>query len=253
MLCECHNISRLKCSGITDAVSGCLSEINGLLSQIQASNCLITHARLKWCALFVRLFSSWAKFNHKLECKLGNLCIVSSLHFIERNYMRSCRVQISVEFKSDQNWSEIIKLCVKSICHAEVWFQVLTMSRYHFKKNLRRIVSELYVRDNCHPFKASVLVWVQVPMWVFVSLALRNISVGLEHVPLGKSPPVGSVYGGRSKSSTYWTCLSFFHFKVKWAGLNWIWVRHFPWIFFFYQSIFWGAIIFFFLVRTNLG
>ncbi|KAK3520122.1 hypothetical protein QTP70_014511 [Hemibagrus guttatus] len=55
--------------------------------------------------------------------------------------------------------------------------------RYHFKKNLRRIVSELYVRDNCHPFKATLLVWVQLPMWVSVSLALRNISVGLDHVP----------------------------------------------------------------------
>ncbi|XP_035280733.1 cytochrome c oxidase assembly protein COX18, mitochondrial isoform X1 [Anguilla anguilla] len=50
--------------------------------------------------------------------------------------------------------------------------------RYQFKKNLRRIVSELYVRDNCHPFKASLLVWVQLPMWVCLSLALRNLSLG---------------------------------------------------------------------------
>ncbi|KAL6475954.1 hypothetical protein MHYP_G00144530, partial [Metynnis hypsauchen] len=57
--------------------------------------------------------------------------------------------------------------------------------RYHFKKNLRRIVSELYVRDNCHPFKASLLVWVQLPMWVFLSLSLRNLSMGIGHVPAG--------------------------------------------------------------------
>ncbi|MFT7806340.1 hypothetical protein Z043-105923 [Arapaima gigas] len=50
--------------------------------------------------------------------------------------------------------------------------------QYQFKKNLRRIVSELYVRDNCHPFKASLLVWVQLPMWVCLSLALRNLSTG---------------------------------------------------------------------------
>lgn len=50
--------------------------------------------------------------------------------------------------------------------------------RFHFKKNLRRIITELYIRDNCHPFKATLLVWVQIPMWVFVSLALRNCSVG---------------------------------------------------------------------------
>uniref|UniRef100_A0A671TTR7 Cytochrome c oxidase assembly factor COX18 n=1 Tax=Sparus aurata TaxID=8175 RepID=A0A671TTR7_SPAAU len=36
-------------------------------------------------------------------------------------------------------------------------------SRFQFQKNLRRIVSQLYVRDNCHPFKAS--------------LALRNLSL----------------------------------------------------------------------------
>nr|XP_006629817.2 PREDICTED: mitochondrial inner membrane protein COX18-like [Lepisosteus oculatus] len=53
------------------------------------------------------------------------------------------------------------------------------VARYHFRKNLRRIVSELYVRDNCHPVKASLLIWVQIPMWVFLSLALRNMSLGV--------------------------------------------------------------------------
>ncbi|XP_032863668.2 cytochrome c oxidase assembly protein COX18, mitochondrial [Tyto alba] len=52
------------------------------------------------------------------------------------------------------------------------------VARFYFKKNLRRIITELYVRDNCHPFKATLLVWVQVPMWICVSLALRNCSVG---------------------------------------------------------------------------
>lgn len=50
--------------------------------------------------------------------------------------------------------------------------------RVQFQKNLRRLVSQLYVRDNCHPFKASLLVWVQLPMWITFSLALRNLSVG---------------------------------------------------------------------------
>ncbi|XP_075785514.1 cytochrome c oxidase assembly protein COX18, mitochondrial isoform X3 [Pelodiscus sinensis] len=52
------------------------------------------------------------------------------------------------------------------------------VARFHFRKNLGRIVSELYVRDNCHPFKASLLMWIQIPVWVFVSIALRNCSVG---------------------------------------------------------------------------
>ncbi|KAJ6660578.1 hypothetical protein lerEdw1_017575 [Lerista edwardsae] len=68
------------------------------------------------------------------------------------------RYEVSVCAKQ-QGWSE--KLC-----------------RFHFKKNLKRIVSELYVRDNCHPFKASLLIWIQIPVWVFVSVALRNFSIG---------------------------------------------------------------------------
>lgn len=55
------------------------------------------------------------------------------------------------------------------------WTQ--NQSRFQFKKNLKRLVSELYVRDNCHPFKTSVLVWVQLPLWVSLSLAFRNLSL----------------------------------------------------------------------------
>uniref|UniRef100_A0A8C1AEL7 Cytochrome c oxidase assembly factor COX18 n=1 Tax=Cyprinus carpio carpio TaxID=630221 RepID=A0A8C1AEL7_CYPCA len=61
--------------------------------------------------------------------------------------------------------------------------------RFHFKKNLKRILSVLYVRDNCHRFKASLLIWVQLPIWVCLSLALRNLSMGMGHVPLGESYP----------------------------------------------------------------
>ncbi|KAL3060945.1 hypothetical protein OYC64_009204 [Pagothenia borchgrevinki] len=50
-------------------------------------------------------------------------------------------------------------------------------SRFQFKKNLRRIVSQLYVRENCHPFKASLLIWVQLPLWISLSLALRNLTL----------------------------------------------------------------------------
>lgn len=55
------------------------------------------------------------------------------------------------------------------------------VARLTYLKNIRRLVSELYVRDNCHPFKATVLVWVQLPMWVFISVALRNLSTGATH------------------------------------------------------------------------
>ncbi|XP_038615227.1 cytochrome c oxidase assembly protein COX18, mitochondrial [Tachyglossus aculeatus] len=52
------------------------------------------------------------------------------------------------------------------------------IARLTHLNTMRRLVSELYVRHNCHPFKATLLVWIQVPMWVLVSVALRNFSVG---------------------------------------------------------------------------
>ncbi|XP_012875612.1 PREDICTED: mitochondrial inner membrane protein COX18 isoform X1 [Dipodomys ordii] len=55
------------------------------------------------------------------------------------------------------------------------------VSKLTYLKNMRRLVSELYVRDNCHPFKATVLVWIQLPMWIFVSVALRNFCIGAAH------------------------------------------------------------------------
>uniref|UniRef100_A0A8C0LTA9 Cytochrome c oxidase assembly factor COX18 n=1 Tax=Canis lupus dingo TaxID=286419 RepID=A0A8C0LTA9_CANLU len=55
------------------------------------------------------------------------------------------------------------------------------VARLTYLKNMRRLVSELYVRDNCHPFKATILVWIQFPMWIFMSVALRNFSTGAAH------------------------------------------------------------------------
>ncbi|XP_055452467.1 cytochrome c oxidase assembly protein COX18, mitochondrial isoform X2 [Psammomys obesus] len=55
------------------------------------------------------------------------------------------------------------------------------VARLTYLRNMQRLVSELYVRDNCHPFKATVLVWVQLPMWIFISVALRNLSTGATH------------------------------------------------------------------------
>ncbi|XP_069061731.1 cytochrome c oxidase assembly protein COX18, mitochondrial [Pleurodeles waltl] len=73
------------------------------------------------------------------------------------NLAKQLRYEVSV-YGKQQGWSEKV-------------------AKFHFKKNLRRIISGLYVRDNCHPFKASLLIWIQIPMWVFVSLALRNFSI----------------------------------------------------------------------------
>ncbi|XP_019520871.1 PREDICTED: mitochondrial inner membrane protein COX18 isoform X1 [Hipposideros armiger] len=70
------------------------------------------------------------------------------------------------------------------------------VARLTYLKNMRRLVSELYVRDNCHPFKATVLVWIQLPMWIFMSVALRNFSTGTAHAGAGFSVQEQLASGG---------------------------------------------------------
>ncbi|XP_055452461.1 cytochrome c oxidase assembly protein COX18, mitochondrial isoform X1 [Psammomys obesus] len=70
------------------------------------------------------------------------------------------------------------------------------VARLTYLRNMQRLVSELYVRDNCHPFKATVLVWVQLPMWIFISVALRNLSTGATHSEAGVSVQEQLAAGG---------------------------------------------------------
>ncbi|GAB6018669.1 hypothetical protein CHUAL_000345 [Chamberlinius hualienensis] len=47
-----------------------------------------------------------------------------------------------------------------------------------FFKSLHKHRQTLIVRENCHPFKASVVIWIQIPVWIAISFALRNIVYG---------------------------------------------------------------------------
>lgn len=44
-----------------------------------------------------------------------------------------------------------------------------------FKRSMKKQYTNLIVRDNCHPFKASLVIWLQIPIWVCTSFALRNL------------------------------------------------------------------------------
>jgi len=46
---------------------------------------------------------------------------------------------------------------------------------YIFLFQLQKQWKNLITGDNCHPLKATILLWVQLPMWIFLSIALRNL------------------------------------------------------------------------------
>lgn len=46
---------------------------------------------------------------------------------------------------------------------------------------MNRLVRETYIKYNCHPGKNMILPWMQIPIWVSMSMALRNMSGSLGH------------------------------------------------------------------------
>ncbi|XP_047533713.1 cytochrome c oxidase assembly protein COX18, mitochondrial [Vanessa atalanta] len=44
-----------------------------------------------------------------------------------------------------------------------------------YKRSLKKQWKKLIERDNCHPLKATLVIWLQLPIWVCMSFALRNL------------------------------------------------------------------------------
>ena len=44
------------------------------------------------------------------------------------------------------------------------------------RKEARKVTKELYSQEGCHPLKMAILPWVQLPLWIVISFALRNMT-----------------------------------------------------------------------------
>ncbi|KAG8221938.1 hypothetical protein J437_LFUL002497 [Ladona fulva] len=54
-------------------------------------------------------------------------------------------------------------------------------AQLQYRHSLKRQWDKLIVRENCHPFKASLPIWFQLPMWIFLSISLRNMTYMLPY------------------------------------------------------------------------
>lgn len=53
-----------------------------------------------------------------------------------------------------------------------------------FKISMKKQWQKLVIRENCHPFKGTLLILVQIPLWISMSFSLRNLTYMLpEHYP----------------------------------------------------------------------
>ncbi|EDW76866.1 uncharacterized protein Dwil_GK16110 [Drosophila willistoni] len=44
-----------------------------------------------------------------------------------------------------------------------------------YRRSIKKQWQKLIVRDNCHPMKTLIVLWGQIPLWIFQSVALRNL------------------------------------------------------------------------------
>lgn len=49
-------------------------------------------------------------------------------------------------------------------------------AKNQYEINMKRHIQRLILRDNCHPLKEYILPWIQIPLWISMSIALRNMS-----------------------------------------------------------------------------
>ncbi|KAK8730818.1 hypothetical protein OTU49_007949 [Cherax quadricarinatus] len=54
-------------------------------------------------------------------------------------------------------------------------------ARHMFNRSARKIWKELVIRENCHPFKTSILLWVQIPLWIAMTMSFRNMASMMPH------------------------------------------------------------------------
>lgn len=89
---------------------------------------------------------------------------------IYQNYILAKVENISLELKDLTNELKRETAIAKKAYKLTDKLTVL-LYRRSMKKQWRKLIE----RDNCHPFKASLVIWFQIPVWICISFALRNL------------------------------------------------------------------------------
>ncbi|XP_076328162.1 cytochrome c oxidase assembly protein COX18, mitochondrial isoform X1 [Tachypleus tridentatus] len=98
------------------------------------------------------------------------LCVTFPLS-VYQNYILARFENLKPEIKE-----LALKLKQETVIATKMYNWSEKTARTAYNRSLRKRISELIVRDNCHPFKATILIWFQLPMWISLSFALRNMA-----------------------------------------------------------------------------
>ncbi|GFS23619.1 mitochondrial inner membrane protein COX18 [Elysia marginata] len=90
---------------------------------------------------------------------------VYALHNAEKlNRLQPEIVEISKRLKKE----------VSMAMHQFKWNEKKAKDEYI--KNMKRLLRDLHIRDNCHPLKTTASFWLQFPLWISISYSLRNMT-----------------------------------------------------------------------------
>ncbi|KAL0104427.1 hypothetical protein PUN28_017275 [Cardiocondyla obscurior] len=78
----------------------------------------------------------------------------------------------NLKCEMDETVKEIKKEINYGMCKYN-WSKKYTMLLY--KRSVKKQWNKLIVQENCHPAKASLVVLVQIPLWISLSMSIRNL------------------------------------------------------------------------------
>lgn len=110
---------------------------------------------------------------------VGIRCVVTFPFLIYQNYISARYTNLQPEIK--QLAEELKKETAVAV---KIYGWNERQARFAFNKSLRKHIQRLIERDNCHPFKASLVLWVQIPVWVSISFAFRNMTTMMPYQDL---------------------------------------------------------------------
>ncbi|XP_050429554.1 cytochrome c oxidase assembly protein COX18, mitochondrial isoform X2 [Adelges cooleyi] len=93
---------------------------------------------------------------------------------IYQHYNNAKLENLSIEFQPTVK--EIQQEVTKAI-KLHKWPEI--KARRVYNKALKKYWNELIIRENCHPAKSTIVVWIQLPLWICMSIAIRNLTLML--------------------------------------------------------------------------
>ncbi|XP_059155622.1 cytochrome c oxidase assembly protein COX18, mitochondrial-like isoform X2 [Physella acuta] len=90
--------------------------------------------------------------------------------YVHHNQAKLERLAPAVKEKSLRLKSEVV-------LNAQQLGWTSKRAKGEFIRKHKLMLRDLYIKENCHPMKNTAMYWLQFPLWISVSYALRNITI----------------------------------------------------------------------------